>query len=296
MKKIIWFLIKKPSYGIGFKIFLEYPSQQRQFLFEKLPNRLRIKKTDVTQFADPFVLVDSFMNEWVFYEEKTNSEKGILKCISINSNLSYTLDLGINCHLSFPFIISQSREYFMIPETAELNEVAIYKSEIFPWKWKRHTQLLSGKYVDSHILVHNEIYYLFTTEKVHTSERYALQLYTSKDLFNNFKIHPCSPIKMGKKFGRSGGHILQMNRKLYRFSQNCENRYGQELQQFEIIEITETTYQEKLIENNFIFNYMDHKRGGHHISKTYLGNDINLLAVDLNYRDSYFQRFFNYAN
>jgi hypothetical protein len=247
----------------------------------------------VIQFADPFVFVDNLRNIWVFYEEKSKQEKGILKCVGINSDVTHKLDLGVNCHLSFPYVFIDNGEYYMIPETCELNEVVIYKSENFPIKWKRFAKLLEGEFVDSYILKYAEIYYLFTTEKVDNSERYNLQLYTSQDLFSKFKIHPSSPIKIGRKYGRSGGSIIEFGNVLYRFSQNCENRYGEDLLLFQIIEISENTYKEKQIEKNYIRNHFGNENGGHHISICTFDNDKTLIAVDLSYKDNYFQRFFD---
>ena len=47
-------------------------------------------------------------------------------------------------HLSYPFLIEHDGDLWMIPESSQRRDVALYKCVRFPDKWERHSTLLSG--------------------------------------------------------------------------------------------------------------------------------------------------------
>jgi hypothetical protein len=65
-------------------------------------------------------------------------------------------------HLSYPFLIEHDDDLWMIPESSERRDVALYKCVRFPDKWERHSTLLSGfEPADATITRHNGMNYLF---------------------------------------------------------------------------------------------------------------------------------------
>ena len=47
-------------------------------------------------------------------------------------------------HLSYPFLIEEDGEIFMVPESHKAGEIALYRARRFPDDWVRETALLSG--------------------------------------------------------------------------------------------------------------------------------------------------------
>lgn len=296
-------LLQKSSRHIGFKIIAIdniLSVNRNKPIYNKKPAFLRIGD-EPFQFADPFVFIND-ESLYCFFEEKKNSLPGQIKVVSSSDFNTWTetaCDLGVSCHLSFPFIIRHDEKIFMLPESAALGEVTLYACRSFPAKWEKHKVLLKGNFVDSHIYYLDGYFYLFSTLKVPVTSsgstffNYELRLFYAETIDGLYSEHPCSPLQVGRKFGRSGGSISGIQGSLYRWSQDCSNRYGKELYLFRIIEITPRTYKEERIQDNWVSTHLKHKSGGHHISIAYLNNDI-VVAIDFNYKDSYTQRFLNF--
>lgn len=302
LKKIKTIIFKKSSLHIGFKILLIddiLPLNNYKLIYNKNPFFLRLSNQPF-QFADPFV----FFNDrilYCFFEEKKKGEPGKIKVVYTADMINWaeqTCDLGVSSHLSFPFIIRHGENIFMLPESGALGEVALYRHKSFPDQWEKYRVLLKGNFVDSHIYYNNGYFYLFSTLKVpvmksgHTFFDYELRLFYANAIDGPYLEHPYSPLHVGKKFGRSGGSILVHQGSIYRWSQDCSDRYGDDLHLFKIIEMTSSTFKEESVEDIWIRRYFKHKTGGHHIS-TYYFDDTLFAAVDFNYTDSYWQRFFD---
>ncbi len=294
--KYLDFLLKKSNFLIGFQI----KNNSNKTLFHLYPSKIG-KFKRVTQLADPFLFVRNGIL-YCFYEKFLNKGKGTLE-VAYSSDLENwqysNVNLNIDCHLSYPFIFLEENEnnIYMIPETGELQEVALYKSENFPSNWKKIKVLLKGNYVDSHILNYRGIYFLFTTKKVKQESgkgqfNYELELYYSLAIDGEYELHPSSPIGIGRKFGRSAGSVFTKDGKLYRPVQDCLEIYGKEVHLFEILELSVHEYRETLIQENYIQKNWNIKNGGHHVSVAKFGIE-QIWALDYNIKESYFQRFLN---
>jgi hypothetical protein len=301
--KTIRLLSKPADFNIGFKVFVDFrgllsKSDYRSPLFSVLPVKLRLSTLNAEQLADPFLCVkDNCL--YCFYEEKSRINPGKIRVIKYSTDGSvtyYDCDLGINSHTSFPFLYQAKSGNYMIPETATINEVALYKVVNFPQKWEKQSILLRGNFVDSHMFFYNNIYYLFTTEKISLPDSkqfdYQLMLFTSSELTSGFVSHPMNPIVKGRKFSRSGGGIIQENGNVYRVAQDCHDKYGRELNIFKINLLSLSEYKEELVAENWVSRTFGYPCGGHHLNTCEWNNQI-YCAVDFNIKDSYFQRFIN---
>jgi hypothetical protein len=289
LKKIIEFLLKHPNKNIGFSIYKINDQGIFEKTYSKIPRKLRLLKRYPFQLADPFIFIDVYSRLWCFFEEKSKNKRGTLSVLNLESMETSNLILNVNCHLSFPYVFHDNGNIYLLPETEEIKEVALYYPVEFPTRWLKYKVLLKGSYVDSHIFKKEDIYYLFTTLK--KDGNYMLQLFTSNNIEGPFKMHKISPLKTGRKFGRSGGAIWNENGELFRLSQDCEFTYGREVHKFRILKINEFEYQEELIEENIIYKTFNRRLGGHHISRIEHSKIGALWAVDMNLEDSYFQRF-----
>ncbi len=296
--KYLNFLLKKSNYLIGFQL----RNNSNKTLFHLYPSKIG-KFNRVTQLADPFLFVRNGIL-YCFYEKFLNKGKGTIEvayCSDLKNWEYSNVNLNIDNHLSYPFIFQENeKEIYMVPETGESNEVALYKCENFPSNWGKYKVLLTGNYVDSHIFKNNGLYFLFTTKKYKKEEDnnqfdYRLELYSSNTIDGDYQIHPSSPISVGRKFSRSAGSIIHKDGKILRPVQDCMERYGREVHVFEIMELSSTKYEEKLFQENHIQTNWKLKHGGHHMCVADFKNEI-IIAVDYNFKESYFQRFLNILN
>lgn len=304
LRKLIKYLISKSNTDFGILIvklsgdnLVNFKSNYSEIIQNKT-DRLKIKKNQVHQIADPFLI--KYENDiWLFYEEKRVRQKGLIKslCLTNQNSKIHNVDFNLQhkIHMSYPFVFYDNQQLFMIPESVELGEIGLYRCISFPNSWVKVKTIIEGNFVDTSIYEESGVYYLFTTEKVVKNGNfdYVLRLFYARSIVDAFKEHPASPIKVGRKFGRSGGAVVNLGNQRFRFSQDCSRSYGRELAQFRITKLNIKEYQEELITNNWIYSNFKHQLGGHHCSVILNDSNSVIVAVDLNYKEGYIQRFIN---
>ena len=215
-----------------------------------------LKAADVTDIeaafvADPFVLhTDS--KYYMFFEVLNKKDKqgdiGVAESTD-GKNWKYKqIVLDEKFHLSYPYVFEWNHNFYMIPESHQDLSVRLYKASAFPTRWEYMGDLLKGyHFVDSSIIRYKNKWWLF----VSIPENDVLNLYFSDKLMGPWKQHPLSPVvKHNKHIARCGGRLLKIENKLYRFAQDDDPTYGNQVHAFEIVEMTETAYREKLVSDS----------------------------------------------
>ena len=237
------------------------------------------KKNPVHIVADPFLLVHQ---DWLylFYEKLISIGKGAIEMIKTKDLTNWTEPITVlnrSTHLSYPFIFKDTDSIFMIPETYQEKNVQLLKANHDLTEWSMEKVLLHGDmYVDSSILLHDHVYYLFTTV-LRKNHEYGQLLYFSKDLYGEFEKHPKSPVAVGKSTGRCGGAIFELDNMMYRPVQIYGNYYGESLSIYRIKVLTTNDYQEEIEIDNFLSKPC--KYGGHHLNMAKFNNQC-MIATD----------------
>ncbi|MHC2781999.1 hypothetical protein ACVMBZ_001206 [Bradyrhizobium liaoningense] len=110
-------------------------------------------------YADPFPI--SWQGRtFVFFEDLDHRVgKGIISAIEFSDAGPVGEVMPVleePWHLSYPFLIEDDGELWMIPESSTRGDVALYKCVRFPDKWERYATLLSGlELADATITRHN---------------------------------------------------------------------------------------------------------------------------------------------
>ncbi len=221
--------------------------------FDKLNfYKSKILKNPKNSFlADPFV-IEYKKENYVFVEEYNfKNKKGIISVYKITKNDSKRVGIALeeNFHLSFPFIFKYENEYYMLPETSDVNEIRLYKCEEFPLKWKyKKTIFKNIKSTDSMVFSFNNFWWLMTTfsSSGHGNES-ELQIFYSKDgpLTDNWISFKKNPVIIDPFLGRNGG-ILNKNEKVFRVAQSFGfNSYGEKINIQEIVKLDQDNFVEK---------------------------------------------------
>jgi len=207
-------------------------------------------------WADPFIYIKD-NKYYLFIEELVYKEnKGKISVIEIDEKGKYTEPKTVlekEYHLSYPFLIEDNAELYLIPETSQNRKIEMYKCTDFPMKWELDTVLMDDvNAVDTTIIKHDGLYWMFTniTENEGASSLDELFLFYSKDLYSNsWTPHPKNPIVSDVRRARPAGKIFKQDNKLYRPSQNSPKDYGYGMKINEILTLTEQDYAERTVQD-----------------------------------------------
>lgn len=241
------------------------------------PRRLRLARRHDHTIADPFLLARGGAL-YIFCEVQSVGEPGRIEAWR-TPDLARFEHLGVvlraQYHLSYPFVFEEGSEVYMLPESGEAREVALYRFGDFPHGVVKVRTLLAGDYVDSSLIRHDSLWYLFTT-----SPR-GLEIFQAQDLENgDFTPHPASPVTADPRFSRGGGGVVRLDGSLYRIAQDCASDYGSNINIFQVDRLDPAEYRETLLRADFLSETADwNALGRHHLSVArFAGRDM--VAVD----------------
>lgn len=204
--------------------------------------------SNVLFVADPFLIIKD--EEWYIFAEVLNSDcqKGEIGYhVSFDSGKTWSFGQVVirePWHLSFPFIIEQTGNYYMTTcataGTTAPYSLWLYQATKFPFAWERKVKILDeqtdGRPVDPVLFFHANTWFLFVLDDAIETER----LFTSSSLFGPFVEHPASQ----KYLIRQSGQILKDETgKLWAF-----HHTGSTVERWEITRLSthEYSYGEKI--------------------------------------------------
>lgn len=208
---------------------------------------------DVTDIKAEFV-ADPFMvhknGTWYMFFEALNlsSDQGVIALATSVDGTCWTYQqvvLEEPFHLSYPYVFEWNQEYYLVPETCQVNEVRLYKASHFPNQWVFQKTLLQGAdYVDSSLFFFNQRWWMFSS----TTSDDILRLHHADHPLGDWVEHPKSPlITNNPRLARPAGRSLVSDNRLIRFAQDDQPIYGRQVRAFEIMELTPENYMEQEI-------------------------------------------------
>lgn len=240
--------------------------------------------------ADPFLFVHND-RLFLFYELKDFKTSGVLMMTSTADLKKWTKPVCVlkePYHLSFPWVFEHNRIIYMLPETGASGSIRLYKAKndgLTEFEYcatlltEPKDKIVEMHYGDSCIYEKDSAFYLFTQlqyeDKINT-----LELYTSNCLMGPYVSHPMSPIQHSQKLGRNAGSLLNQDGKLYRFSQDCTDFYGDNVHITEIDLITPNDFKEHIVAENIIPSDIDFYCNGGHQFNAVQFKDRWIVATD----------------
>lgn len=222
------------------------------FLESQLFNKKEIAMPKNEFWADPFLI--RHKNElYAFFENyEYKIGKGKISCAKIIDNKFTDVKdaLCTSFHLSYPFIIKQGDDIFLIPETAQNRKVEIYRCIEFPDKWELYsTAFENEEIVDTTYFVddNNEQWLFLNKGYVNKPELHIYKIDSLK--LNKIEPHLMNPVKIDSRTARNAGAIFKYENDYYRPSQeNAFGFYGSGLNINRIVKLDMEEYiEEKII-------------------------------------------------
>ncbi|HEX7010141.1 MAG TPA: hypothetical protein VF184_09170 [Phycisphaeraceae bacterium] len=207
--------------------------------------------TDATALfvADPFML-QAGSNWFMFFEVyDMRTDQGDIALATSPDGLTWQYQrivLDEPFHLSYPYVFEHEGQYYLVPESYEAGQVRLYRAKAFPYQWEFVGQMIQGSYLDPCVFRHDGRWWLMA-EGNPPKGNDTLCLFFADDLLGPWTEHPLSPVVRGdRNIARPGGRVMTDSQgRLYRFTQDCDPYYGNQIWGFRITELTPTAYREE---------------------------------------------------
>ncbi len=188
--------------------------------------------------ADPFLIKHNGVN-YLFAElyDKKHS-KGVIGYAKLKGNRCgrFHICLREKYHLSYPCIFQRDDNIYMVPETRDNNEVALYKASGFPKKWEKDKVICRQACVDTTpFRYQNDNYYFTTIVNEHSSDDNLFLI--------NEKSGECKQLLKDNLCLRSAGNVIFEKDNMIRPSQD-DTVYGDAVIFNRIAEFSANSYKE----------------------------------------------------
>lgn len=188
--------------------------------------------------ADPF-LIEQNGRTFLFFEAYDRiKRKGVISCCEVRQGEISAPRVVIEeaFHLSFPYVFSEGKEIFMMPETCEDNSILLYRAVQFPYQWEKYKKLKTDVFVCDSILLldqQNRKKGIIASEMFRPAKEGTLQsCYVRNMLFPleqglNAADRQGAVLKEGDYGVRNAGALFFHDGKMIRAGQDCrDQKYG----------------------------------------------------------------------
>ena len=206
-------------------------------------------------WADPFLVQRDGVN-WMFFEDfNFHQKKGCISCVRLKSEGydRYQEVMKLPYHLSYPFLFEHQETLYMIPETHKNRTIELWKNRRFPDQWEKlHAIFDNVSAVDTTLLEHNGRWWMFVNIDRSGLGDFGSELfvyYTDDPVQGGWQPHSANPVLVDVRRARMGGGFTRTRRgRPIRCGQIGGPVYGAGLKFFEVVKLTTSTYEEKLVE------------------------------------------------
>ncbi|MEN9964431.1 MAG: hypothetical protein RL582_1526 [Bacteroidota bacterium] len=197
--------------------------------------------------ADPFVIELPSGEFHVIAELIYQSSYGKLACYRFSKTLELLeqkIIFDSGSHLSYPFILEDNGEIFIIPESAMANGVFAYPYDPIHMSLGKPITLIEDEpLLDSTFVYYEDRWWLFATKRG-VSSNSALHIYHAEHWKGPYEPHKLNPVKTGADGSRPAGNILKQGNHLLRPAQNCKESYGKSITLFKITKLNKVSFEE----------------------------------------------------
>jgi hypothetical protein len=149
------------------------------------------------------------------------------------------------CHLSYPFVVEDGAERYVVPEESQRRRVALYAVD---GDGLREVRVLIENFaaLDPTLVRHAGRWWLFAGD-AEREENAAVMLFHAASLDGPWEPHPLNPIVRDVRCARPAGTPFALDGVLYRPAQDCSTGYGARVALARIDVLTTEAYRETVV-------------------------------------------------
>ncbi len=201
-------------------------------------------------WADPRLFSHGSSN-WLFFEQWQNGlTKGEIwrGLLGQDGSLSEVRPcLRQPYHLSYPQLLEEQGEIFLIPESEEAGGVDLYRARQFPDDWVLERRLIAFPCIDPTVFRWRDRWWMILSPQNVKGVAAISWLFSALRLTGPWLVHPAGPVAASAENARGAGPIFSYESKLIRPSQDCGLSYGRALMFNEILSLDGERYAENVI-------------------------------------------------
>jgi hypothetical protein len=204
-------------------------------------------------WADPFPIVRDGRH-FIFFEElvfaRGKAHISVIEVAPDGSRSEPAPVLERDYHLSYPFLIEQDGELFMVPETGRNRQVELYRCTGFPDRWTLERVLMRDVfYTDATLHRADDRWWMFVNGNVNGAEGAdELSLFYADSLAGEWRAHRKNPVKSDVRGARPAGRLYRRGADLFRPAQIGVPLYGSGVSINRVLRLTPDTYAEEEVE------------------------------------------------
>lgn len=201
-------------------------------------------------WADPFPITVG-ERHYIFFEELPFSTgRAHISVIEVKRDGTASEPVPVlkrDYHLSYPFLLEEDGELYMIPETGENQTVEIYKCVDFPTRWRLERVLLRDVFcVDATLHKADGKWWMFANAASPGSDiNDELHLFSADRVMGEWTPHRRNPIKSDVRSSRPAGRLFTQGNALYRPGQICTPLYGSGITLHRVTTLNQDDYAEE---------------------------------------------------
>jgi hypothetical protein len=143
-------------------------------------------------------------------------------------------------HLSYPFIIEEDGQTYMLPEAHKSGRLTLYRAEHFPTKWAPvQTIELDQVAIDATPVFHDGRWWLFYTPATTKADKVsALHVAWADKITGPWTPHPGNPVRFDPSSSRPGGTPIVVDGAIVLPMQDCRKTYGGAIRALRVTTLT----------------------------------------------------------
>lgn len=165
-----------------------------------------------------------------------------------NSLVGQGVALAEEFHLSYPSLIEDGGELYMLPEGYRSGGLNLYRCVRFPYRWERVQALGDAAAIDATVVKFQGRWWMFYALPG-PEDRAMREMHISwaDDLKGPWTPHSANPVRSGFGASRPGGTAFEHQGALHLPVQDCTSSYGAAINLLRIDDLTPDTFSASLV-------------------------------------------------